>query len=80
MVVGQNGIILRSSDGGESFTSLTGITTEELWGVQMLDDTLGWICGRNQTLLKTTDAGLAWQSVSTGFNLHYWLFNFLTEQ
>ena len=77
MVVGHNGTILRSSDGGESFTLLTGITTEELWGVRMLNDTLGWICGRNQTLLKTTDAGLTWQSVVTGFNYHYWQFDFL---
>jgi photosystem II stability/assembly factor-like uncharacterized protein len=77
MAVGHNGTILRSSDGGESFTLLAGITTQELWGVRMLNDTLGWICGRNQTLLKTTDAGLTWQPVVTGFNYHYWQFDFL---
>ncbi|MCZ7611743.1 MAG: hypothetical protein M5U17_16495 [Ignavibacterium sp.] len=77
MVVGHNGTILRSSDGGESFKQLTGITAQELWGVRMLNDTLGWICGRNQTLLKTTDAGLTWQPVVTGFNYHYWSFDFL---
>lgn len=79
IAVGHKGTVLRSSDGGDSFTLLTGITTQELWGVQMLNDTLGWICGRNQTLLKTTDAGLTWQPVVTGFNYHYWQFDFLTE-
>lgn len=41
LAVGHNGTILRSSDGGESFNLLTGITTQELWGVKMLNDTLG---------------------------------------
>ncbi|GJQ42088.1 MAG: hypothetical protein JETCAE03_15860 [Ignavibacteriaceae bacterium] len=52
----------------------------DLWGVQMLNDTLGWVCGLNQTLLKTTDAGLTWQSVSTGLNQHYWSLDFIDEQ
>ena len=45
----------------------------------MLNDTLGWICGRNQTLLKTTDAGLNWESVITGYNYDYWSFDFLDQ-
>jgi photosystem II stability/assembly factor-like uncharacterized protein len=46
----------------------------------MLNDTLGLVCGLNQTLLKTTDAGLTWQPVVTGFNYHYWAIDFLNEQ
>jgi photosystem II stability/assembly factor-like uncharacterized protein len=82
LVTGYDGIILRSSDGGENFIQVTsGVGNGyDLWGVQMLNDTLGWVCGLNQTLLKTTDAGLTWQSVSTGLNQHYWSLDFIDEQ
>jgi len=79
---GFDGLILRSSDGGETFEQVTsGVGSgTDLWGVQMLNDTLGWVCGLNQTLLKTTDGGLNWQQVFPGLNQHYWSLNFLNEQ
>jgi photosystem II stability/assembly factor-like uncharacterized protein len=82
LVTGYDGIILRSSDGGENFEQVSsGVGNGvDLWGVQMLNDTLGWVCGLNQTLLKTTDAGLNWQQVTAGLNQHYWSLNFLNEQ
>jgi photosystem II stability/assembly factor-like uncharacterized protein len=81
IVTGYDGIILRSADGGETFTQIvSGVGSGiDLWGVQMLNDTLGYVCGLNQTLLKTTDAGLTWQNLNTGFNQHYWALEFLDE-
>jgi len=60
LVTGYDGIILRSSDRGENFEQIpSGVGSgTDLWGVRMLNDTLGWVCGSSQTLLKTTDAGL----------------------
>jgi len=82
IATGYDGLILRSSDGGETFEQVpSGVGSgTNLWGVQMLNDTLGWICGMYQTLLKTTDAGLNWQQVFPGLNQHYWSLEFLTEQ
>ncbi|MDY0083023.1 MAG: YCF48-related protein [Ignavibacteriaceae bacterium] len=82
IVTGYDGLILRSSDGGETFEQVTsGVGSGyDLWGVQMLNDTLGFVCGLNQTLLKTTDAGITWQPVITGLSQHYWALNFLNEQ
>jgi photosystem II stability/assembly factor-like uncharacterized protein len=82
IAVGYDGIILRSGDGGETFEQvISGVGSgTQLWGVQILNDTLGWICGMNQTLLKTTDAGLMWQPIDPGLNQHYWALNFLNEQ
>lgn len=82
LVTGYDGIILRSSDGGENFVQVTsGVGSGyDLWGVQMLNDTLGWVCGVYQTLLKTTDAGLSWQPISTGLNQHFWAIDFVNEQ
>ncbi|HCY75393.1 MAG TPA: hypothetical protein DHV28_05690 [Ignavibacteriales bacterium] len=78
---GYDGLILRSSDGGETFEQIpSGVGSGiDLWGVQMLNNMLGWICGMNNTLLKTTDAGLSWQAVNAGLNAHYWSLDFLNE-
>ncbi|MBZ0200975.1 MAG: T9SS type A sorting domain-containing protein, partial [Ignavibacteriaceae bacterium] len=47
----------------------------------MLNDTLGWVCGLRGTLLKTTDAGVNWQSVDIGYpNISYWAIDFLDEK
>jgi photosystem II stability/assembly factor-like uncharacterized protein len=82
LAAGYDGTILRSTDGGEKFVQVTsGVGSGiDLWGLQMLNDTLGWACGVNQTLLKTTDAGLTWLPVNTGFNQHYWALDFINEQ
>ena len=81
IATGYDGLILRSTDGGETFEQIqSGVGTGiDLWGVQMVNDTLGWICGNYQTLLKTTDAGLSWSLVNTGLNQHYWSLDFLNE-
>lgn len=81
IATGYDGIILRSTDGGETFTQVvSGVGSGiDFWGVQMLNDTLGFVCGLSQTLLKTTDAGLSWQPVNTGLNQHYWALDFLDE-
>ncbi len=81
IATGYDGLILRSTDGGENFQQVTsGVGTGiDLWGVQMINDTLGWVCGNYHTLLKTTDAGLTWQPVTPGANQHYWALDFLNE-
>ncbi|MBS4034493.1 MAG: T9SS type A sorting domain-containing protein [Ignavibacterium sp.] len=81
IATGYDGIILRSTDGGETFTQVvSGVGSGiDFWGVQMLNDTLGFVCGLNHTLLKTIDAGLTWQPVNTGLNQHYWALDFLDE-
>ena len=81
IVTGYDGIILRSSDSGETFELIpSGVGNGiDLWGVQMLNDTLGWVCGTNWTLLRTTDSGLSWQPFTPGLNDHYWAIDFINE-
>lgn len=78
---GYDGLILRSVDGGETFAQVfSGVGSGiDLWGVQMINDTLGVICGLNQTILKTTDAGISWQLITTGINSDYWALDFLND-
>jgi photosystem II stability/assembly factor-like uncharacterized protein len=82
IVSGYNGMILRSSDNGINFTQVyNGGSNIDLWGLQMLNDTLGWCCGRSSRLLKTTNGGQTWQQVNTGFTgIDYWSLDFLNTQ
>jgi photosystem II stability/assembly factor-like uncharacterized protein len=82
IATGYDGLILRSSDSGETFELILSAVGNgiDLWGVQMVNDTLGWACGLYQTLLRTTDTGLTWQMVTPGLNQHFWALNFLNEQ
>ncbi len=63
MVVGENGTILRTTDGGTNWLPLPGITTHNLKEVQFAGAT-GYILGENNTLLKSTDYGASWQQLN----------------
>jgi len=78
---GYDGLILRSTDGGETFTQVTsGVGSGfDLWGLEIINDTLGWSCGAT-ALLKTTDAGINWQTVNLpGYSGNLWWIDFLNE-
>ena len=67
MVVGENGTILRTTDGGTNWLPLPGITTHNLKEVQFSGAT-GYILGENNTLLKSTDYGASWQPLAISTN------------
>jgi photosystem II stability/assembly factor-like uncharacterized protein len=80
IATGYDGLILRSIDGGEIFTQITSGVTGDLWGLEMINDTLGWSCGNFNSLIKTTDAGQSWQRVFTpGYTSDYWWLEFLNK-
>ncbi len=72
---GNDGIIIRSTDGGGSWQTMhTGIT-EQLWGIYFLNQNLGFAVGSNGTIIRSTNGGLDWESVPTGIsNLFYDVF------
>ncbi len=76
---GYDGLVLRSTDGGEIFSQVpSGLGAGyDLWGLELVNDTLGWACGATG-LIKTTDAGESWQIVSTpGFTGNLWWIDFM---
>jgi photosystem II stability/assembly factor-like uncharacterized protein len=78
---GYDGLILRSTDGGNIFTQvISGVGSGfDLWGLEMINDTLGLACGAT-ALLKTTDAGLNWEIVNTpGYTGNLWWIDFMNE-
>ncbi len=78
---GYDGLLLRSTDGGETFKQIdAGLgSKDDLWGLEMVNDTLGWACGANK-FIKTTDDGVSWQLINTpGYTGNLWWVDFLNE-
>jgi photosystem II stability/assembly factor-like uncharacterized protein len=82
VAVGDEGTILRSTDGkGLDWTQVTTLGTDDLRGVYMWDDKLGWIVGDNGTVMHTEDGGQIWtyQSAPTAERLEAVCFSSATE-
>jgi photosystem II stability/assembly factor-like uncharacterized protein len=62
-VVGYNGRIYKTLDGGATWGNQESGTTSELYNVFFYDENLGWIVGKDNTLLKTINGGLLWESI-----------------
>jgi hypothetical protein len=62
-IVGHNGLIMKTEDGGLSFEHLASGTTNNLWKVLFTSEKIGYVIGDHLTLLKTTDGGKTWKSI-----------------
>jgi len=70
-VVGYNGVIYATSNGGQSWQQQISGTSRKLAKVHFIDHLKGWITGGWQDgssflVLKTTDGGNTWQDLSFG--------------
>ncbi len=59
-IVGNNGTILHTSDGGDSWNEQNSNSTENLNRVYFFDNFTGWIAGDNNLVLFTEDGGKQW--------------------
>ncbi len=66
IVVGAVGTVLKTTNGGTSWTSQTSGITSDLNSVHFVDAYTGWAVGRYGRILKTTDGGTNWTSLSSG--------------
>jgi len=58
--VGERGTVLRTTDGGETWSPVIVSTKVTLLSVQFLNDDDGWAIGRGGTILRTEDQGRTW--------------------
>jgi hypothetical protein len=65
-VVGSNGTLLKTTDGGTNWNALTSGTTNDLYDVQFTDANTGWVVGENGTIRKTTNGGTSWTAQTSG--------------
>jgi photosystem II stability/assembly factor-like uncharacterized protein len=71
IAVGDNGAAIETTDGGDTWTTISGISTSEvLWDIgfhtSQVDPNYGIIVGDGGVYFTTTDRGLHWQSGNTG--------------
>ncbi len=64
--VGDDGIIVNTTDGGQNWLPQASGTTEKLRAVFFIDTNTGWIAGglNTKTILKTTDGGSNWVDIT----------------
>ncbi len=65
-VVGSEGTILKTTNGGNSWSIQQSNLNVQLFSIQFIDSLFGWICGEGGTLLKTTNGGITWVQKPSG--------------
>ncbi|HUB09086.1 MAG TPA: YCF48-related protein [Myxococcales bacterium] len=65
-LVGAQGTILATTDGGQTWQTQTAPTSVDLYGVFFLPDAqTGWVVGTGGTILHTSDGGATWTAQSS---------------
>lgn len=59
---GDHGTLLRTLDGGTTWTAIDSGTRENLYAVHFIDSSHGWVSGGNGVLLRTDDGGEHWSN------------------
>lgn len=72
IVVGSNGTIAKTIDGGETWQLKTSGTTNDLKRIEFPTSNVGYIIGWGNTLLKTIDGGENWANIITGYDLEFY--------
>lgn len=75
-VVGSEGLILHSADGGTTWTSRPSGFTDNLRRIRYFSPTLGVILGNSGYALTSTDGGTSWQPLDVGetrtlYDIHF---------
>lgn len=70
-VVGNNGVILYTSDGGANWTAKTSGITSPFWDVFFMDSLNGWIVSDTGIILATSDGGETWNPETSGVTANF---------
>lgn len=65
LIVGEDGTIMRSTDGGATWTTETSGTSKNLLKVDLLDDQTAVAVGADGTIVRTSDGGEHWQVIKS---------------
>lgn len=65
----ESGFIYKTDDGGKTWAKLLSTNGASLFDIHFFNDTLGYCCGDNVSLYKTTNKGLTW--VKVDLSTHY---------
>lgn len=79
IAVGNNGYIIRTTNGGSYWDSIYSTTNNTLYKVTFVNDSIGYICGTNGTVLKTENCGLTWTNIGISTSLNFLSMSFLNK-
>ena len=65
-VVGSNGTILKTSNGGITWSVQQSNLSSNIYSVCFTDSLHGWVCGPDGNILKTTNGGENWIQKQSG--------------
>jgi photosystem II stability/assembly factor-like uncharacterized protein len=65
-LVGEDGVILNTIDGGLNWTALESGVTNVLYGNAIVDENTSFVVGENGLILKTSDGGNSWNIIPSG--------------
>ena len=66
--VGQNGLILSTTNGGQTWNIQIIQVNYNLNGVSFVNGSIGWLVGDNGTIARTSSAGSTWTLLTSGTN------------
>ncbi|MBI5214936.1 MAG: T9SS type A sorting domain-containing protein [Ignavibacteriae bacterium] len=78
-VAGENGVMLKTTNGGVSWIRQQLPTAAFIYSVNFISSTTGWACGEYGTIIKTTDGGTTWTPQTTSTNALLWTIQFLNS-
>jgi photosystem II stability/assembly factor-like uncharacterized protein len=65
----RNGLMLFSSNGGTTFSSMSNPATDDIKDIQFIDAPIGFACGSNSFFMFTSNGGASWTSRSSGIQV-----------
>lgn len=69
-VVGELGRILRTEDGGKTWTRQHAGVKKPFLTISCIDERRAWVGGKSGFLYRTTDGGATWEALSSGTKKH----------
>jgi photosystem II stability/assembly factor-like uncharacterized protein len=72
-IVGDSGLILKTSNGGNAWTPLHPVTHQNLYCVRFSSVDTGYVFGDSLTILQTTNGGDSWSDLYRSFRANYHL-------
>lgn len=79
IAVGDNGYIIRTSNGGSHWDSIYSGVTYSLFKITFLNDSIGYICGGKGTILKTENSGITWTNISIPISLNFLSMSYINQ-
>jgi photosystem II stability/assembly factor-like uncharacterized protein len=78
-VVGNQGIIMHTADGGRHWKRQTSGTDEKLHAITCTSENRCWAVGNNATILETRNGGQGWQKLQSGLTADLFAVEFVND-